>query len=95
MGTESESRKDSREIDPSVNKGASLKIKDKGLSHKLDMMIQQQNVVKIQDQDTIDKDQQEGKITQHSMIDRDHRASQDYRLLLDASAVDMIGAMKM
>ena len=41
MGTESKSRKDSREIDPSVNKGASLKIKDKGLSHKLDMMIQQ------------------------------------------------------
>ena len=72
MGTESESRKDSREIDPSVNKGASLKKEDKGLSHKLDMMIQQQNVVKIQDQDTIDKDQQEGKITQHSMIDRDH-----------------------
>ena len=29
------------------------------------------------------------------MIDRDHRASQDYQLLLDASAVYMIGAMKM
>ena len=40
MGTESKSRKDSREIDPSVNKGASLKKEDKGLSHKLDMMIQ-------------------------------------------------------
>ena len=40
MGTESESRKDSREIDPSVDKCASLKKEDKGLSHKLDMMIQ-------------------------------------------------------
>ena len=82
--------RDSGEIDPSVNKEDSLKIEDKGLSCKIDMMIPKESIVKIQDQDTIDIDQQEGKITKHSMIDRNQRTSQDHQPLLDVFDVDVI-----
>ena len=85
----------SRGIDLSVKKWDSLKIEDRDLSHEIDMMIPREDIIKIRYQDMIKIDQQEGRITKHSVIDCSHGTSQDQDPLLDALAVDVIDAMKM
>ena len=58
------------------------------------MKIQEQDLIKIQDQDITDLDILEDKKTQCGMINRDHRISLDHRILLDVLAVNVIGATR-